>query len=482
MGAESEEVLRRLCNGSFLSLWSIPNPFSDDGVHKRGEGKELCDLLVVFGDDVIIFSDKSCAYSEVPPPADKPSLNWDRWYRKAIAKSVEQIFGAERWLRRFPHRVFADSRCTQPLNVLLPPPERARYHRIVVALGAGAACRAHFEGGSGSLIVSGGGPSTLVRPERQLFSVGEEGIGRGFVHVFDDVTLRIMLEELDTIVDFTEYLRKKEELFAATYVVATGEEDLLGRYLLNVHKFWEVDAAAPIMLYVDEGQYDALTELPQYVAGKEANRQSYLWDRLIEHFIARWRRGDLVQNMEPQRFEVGVRAMAATSRLERRQLGAMALRTSSDYERFRMAALLGAQDATTAFAAVMTPVPEGLDLDAYRTRRLDVLLLYGRSVKLRHPHITRAVVVGFGRSPAGQYSEDLLVTDFADWSPEMEAATRHDMELLGIGAPMRHFVDHEFPIEDAPEAPTNNGGESRAQLRRRRQIERGLLKPSNPQR
>lgn len=470
MGAESEEVLRRLCNGSFLSLWSIPNPFSDDGVHKRGEGKELCDLLVVFGDDVIIFSDKSCAFSAVPPPNDKPTLNWDRWYRKAITKSVDQIYGAERWLRQFPQRVFADSRCTKPLNVRLPSPDRARYHRIVVALGAGGPCRAHYEGGSGSLVVSGGGPATLERPARQPFSVGEEGIGRGFVHVFDDVTLRIMLEELDTIVDFTGYLRKKEELFASTFVVATGEEDLLGHYLLNVHKFLQEDVAAPLMLFVDESQYATLRRLPQYIAGKQANRESYVWDRLVEHFIGRWAGGDLVNAVEPQPFEKALRIMAGTSRLERRQLGAMVRRVDSDYDRFFFSALLGAQDATTAFAAAMVPVPPGVDLDTYRTRRVDFMTLYARSVKVRHPGIERAVVVGFGKSPEGQYSEDIVAMSFDDWSEEVEAATRHDMELLQIGAPMRHFVDHEFPIA-APE-------ESRAQRRRRLQIERGKLRPT----
>jgi hypothetical protein len=36
-------------------------PFRNQKTTANGEGKELTDLLVVFGDDVLIFSEKSCA-------------------------------------------------------------------------------------------------------------------------------------------------------------------------------------------------------------------------------------------------------------------------------------------------------------------------------------------------------------------------------------------------------------------------------------
>ena len=45
----SEQVLAELCEKSFLKLWTYPNLF-------RKPAKELTDLLVVFGNDVIIFS------------------------------------------------------------------------------------------------------------------------------------------------------------------------------------------------------------------------------------------------------------------------------------------------------------------------------------------------------------------------------------------------------------------------------------------
>ena len=69
----SEQLLAELCEKSFLSVWSYPNLC-------RKQGKELTDLLVVFGDDVILFSDKSrkamtCSRVTDGNPARKSSID-----------------------------------------------------------------------------------------------------------------------------------------------------------------------------------------------------------------------------------------------------------------------------------------------------------------------------------------------------------------------------------------------------------------------
>jgi hypothetical protein len=99
----AERYLQRLCDRSFLSLWSYPGVFRDqkaDG--KKGDGKELCDLLVVCGDDILIFSDKSCKF----PDSGDIQLDWCRWFKKAVMESAKQVWGAERWLREFPDGSF----------------------------------------------------------------------------------------------------------------------------------------------------------------------------------------------------------------------------------------------------------------------------------------------------------------------------------------------------------------------------------------
>src|SRR5437588_10483620 len=73
----AELYLQRLCERSFLSLWSYPGVFREQKQNGRGDGKELCDLLVVFGNHIIIFSDKSCAF----PETGNLRLDWSRWFR-----------------------------------------------------------------------------------------------------------------------------------------------------------------------------------------------------------------------------------------------------------------------------------------------------------------------------------------------------------------------------------------------------------------
>lgn len=91
----AERLLKRLCDHSFLSMWSYSGIYRDQGRNKDiGDGKEVCDLIVVFENHIIIFSDKDCDF----PDTGNPDLDWSRWYKRAVRKSAEQIWGAERWL------------------------------------------------------------------------------------------------------------------------------------------------------------------------------------------------------------------------------------------------------------------------------------------------------------------------------------------------------------------------------------------------
>jgi hypothetical protein len=77
---KTERLLADLGDSAFLNLWSYPNLFYDKKQGGKGDGKELCDMLVVCGDDVIIFSDKHIKYQE-----DKAlDVAWPRYYRKGV--------------------------------------------------------------------------------------------------------------------------------------------------------------------------------------------------------------------------------------------------------------------------------------------------------------------------------------------------------------------------------------------------------------
>jgi hypothetical protein len=121
----SERLLAELCEQSFLKLWTYPNLF-------RKPGKDLVDLLVVFGNDVIIFSAKACSY----PNSGNVAVDWSRWFRSSIAESAKQIAKAENSIQRSSDKVFLDAKCLERLPIALPAAGDMRAHRICVALGA----------------------------------------------------------------------------------------------------------------------------------------------------------------------------------------------------------------------------------------------------------------------------------------------------------------------------------------------------------
>ncbi len=278
----AERYLAKLCKRSFLAMWSYPGVYRDQGQHAhKGDGKEVCDLLVVFEDHVLIFSDKDCELIG----GEHIRENWARWFRKAVQNSAKQVWGAERWIKSFPNRLFLDRQCKIPFPLNLPDPSNAIFHRIVVAHGASRACREQL-GGSGSLMLN----SRLIGDAHfnEPFTIGQLDPDKGYIHIFDDTTLTILLETLDTITDFTAYLTKKERLLTGCMgVIAVGEEELLAVYLHGLNETGEhdfiIDGDYDGVAF-EEGFWDKFVGSPERRAQIEANKISYFWDALVEKF------------------------------------------------------------------------------------------------------------------------------------------------------------------------------------------------------
>lgn len=227
----SERLLTKLCRRSFLSLWANPNLHTDEGFRNgAGAAKEFTDVLMVFGDDVILFSDKHVEFNQNKPL----EVSWPRWYRRAVSHSAKQLYGALSWIKRFPQRIFLDSKCTRALPIELPSPDRARYHLVAVTRGSFEACSKHFPGSLGTLLIQ----SDLEGDahEKAPFTVGILDRSKPFVHVFDEFSLEFLLTELDTATDFVDYLIARERFLSdqSKLVHATGEEQLAAAYLLTM--------------------------------------------------------------------------------------------------------------------------------------------------------------------------------------------------------------------------------------------------------
>ncbi len=474
----SERYLAMLGERSFLNLWSYPSPFIDKRADGKGDGKELCDLLVVCGDHVLIFSDKTIAW----PGGGDEQLSWKRWYRRAIAKSAEQIRGAERWINTYSDRIFLDRLCTQPLPIRMPPPERRKVHGIVVALGAGDACKEFFGEGIGSLMIAPWivGDAHWKADTVAPFAIGDVDQSGNFIHVLDDASLDIVLRELDTITDLTSYLTKKESIIRSEkLLIAGGEEDLVAYYMTHLnsqgdHDFTNPDGTslgADDKIALSTGFYDELTQNPQYIAKRKADRNSYAWDRLIEAFTTHMLDGTTIvpdgQSFDLAEHEEGVRHMALVPRHMRRMLGDAileAMEKGATANRFTRALLPGPTEinhGTGYFFMTLSPPKIELEggYEQYRSVRRNMLEVYALVFLRRYPQLERIVGIAT-EPPSGDrklgYSEDLIVVELPQWTPEMLADLEERAKLFNIAQPGNYteyaVQGNEFPeITKKPE-------------------------------
>lgn len=272
----SEQFVYEVCEKSFLSLWSYVNP------QGRHPGKELCDILVVCDPHVIVMSVKDIKLKD----SGNVKVEWDRWQRKAINASKKQIVGAIRWLDGA--RVVVAKDGTQGLP--LPPTERRVYHRIAVAFG-----------GRREIPIS----SSCIKDE-------------AFVHVLDERAFYLLLRYLDTISDFVQYLADKEEFFnRAAIIMEGGEEDLLALYMHSGRQFPQgLD-----MVILKDDLWQGFNDRSEFLAKLDRDRDSYVWDHLIESFCVGGFNGETWRGPGMAESEQALRVLAREDRFCRRVLG-----------------------------------------------------------------------------------------------------------------------------------------------------------------
>lgn len=422
----SERYLGKLCRRSFLSLWSYSNLYTDEGQKNgKGTGQELCDLLVIFENDIILFSDKYCEFNTSNPV----DVSWRRWLKKAIFKSARQLHGAESWLRNHPNRIYLDKYCSKIFPFTIPDKSSMRVHRVAVAHGTHDACKAHFGGKSlGSLIIDTG--ITGAEHYKLPFHIGNIDPSKNYIHIFDDLTLDAVILELDTISDFISYLVKREAFLNQENkeIIATGEEQLLAIYLTKLNDKGEHDFVLPDgnfdSICFDESFWEGMVKNPQYVAKKSADEISYVWDKLVEHFISY---GDEHTSSDPQEKnfnaqEKALRIMAAEPRLRRRQLGYALIHLMETTPSGKgMTRLMVSNDYhQVAYVFLIQPLLEGKTYQDYREYRKGLLLAYCKVAKLKAN--SSEFIVGIATEPKGSKgaSEDLIVLETSLWTDEMQ--------------------------------------------------------------
>jgi hypothetical protein len=302
------------------------------------------------------------------------------------------------------------------------------------------------------------------------------------VHVFDEAHLHIILQELDTITDFVDYLRARRRIIeGGALFVAASEEDLLALYVKDVNEKGEHDfvvkSGISLMpgehIGVLEGSYKEMRNREEYHRKKRADAVSYLWDYLIEKFARNYLGGTLAPMPDGLGefdgrnggAELGLRYMALERRINRRAhseaiLGAFERLNESGGNRLFRAMLDENLEKSTGFCILLMKramMPEGTSFDDYRTLRSHTLAVYVEGLLERNRHLKRVVGIATEGEIAGPKSEDLIYMEPPTWTEEAIREARERESLFEI-----FRSDIKYQSHSSLEYPENDLGRSNA--------------------
>lgn len=259
-GKKAEEFVHNLAKRAFISDWCYPNP-------KLPNGKEICDLLIVYDNVAIIWQIKDLMLDET-----------GKYKKSDVEKNLRQISGAKR-------RLFE---LTAPIELENPRRGKEKFDSKSIT-------EIHLI-------------SALLGTGEDVYPLIETVDGQ-VVHNFTKEFTDIILTELNTISDFLKYLREKEQMISKnkSITILDGEKGLLGYYLMHERSFVELSTADYAIL--QEGFWEELIKKPQFIAKKKEDEISYGWDEIINR--AHTGKGE---------YEEIARELARPTRFERRLL------------------------------------------------------------------------------------------------------------------------------------------------------------------
>ena len=379
--------------------------------------------------------------------------------------------GAERWIKDHPERLFLDSACTQPFPLSLPTPATATFHRILVAHGTSKACMKAFGGGSGSLTIA---PSVVGPMHTQVgcqpFMIGQIDSKRGYVHVFDDTSLDIVMKTLNTITDFVMYLTKKERLIQNGQLVwAAGEEDLLAYYLKRINSDSEHDFIIPggfNELLVEEGLWANFLQNPRRKAQIEADGVSYMWDRLIERLNC-----DILASPQyftssssVQQAEKGMRFLARELRTRRRMLAysLLSMLETRPFSMRRTRIIKPSRLGDPYYVFLLLPQRRGPSETQYREERRLMLEACCRITKGICPDAQDIVGIASetGSVLSEMRSEDMLYLNVRHWNDVYQSETEQLQRETGLLTNITvsfNGLEQEYPLVPPEPIPPMKG-------------------------
>lgn len=312
-GDIGEDVVNKLAFDTYLKYWCYPGPKDE-----KGSKKEICDLLILFQNTAVILSVKNYAFKG----------NYERYFRSTLDKAISQVAGAER-------KLFGG----QQIYIV---------HRDLGEL--------KFDSSKYSIvqrIIVNHNNSPLFYP------AGRQTNNGNYVHIFNWDAFWGVVNELDTIPDFIDYLIEREiifkrkdvtflkgtennwtlqvqqsfseynetrEMFNDTcFLLAGNELDLLADYYWNGRKFNKTfySESRQGMQILLEGKWDKYLAQKEVKNKKLADTDSYFIDEFLKN--------EVLYSTKQSNLEFAVELLSL-SRFERRVLGSEILAFAREYK------------------------------------------------------------------------------------------------------------------------------------------------------
>ena len=417
----TESYLAEICDKTFLKLWSYANPYKVDK-------KEFCDLLAIFENHMFIFFDREKLIGE--DILSNTKVVWNRWYRDVVIDQIKTCYGAERYIRS-RKEVFID----KDLKEKYPIPydyKEIQIHKILIAHGAEEACSkisSYNINGSLGIVYKNIDREEYKQDSNTPFLVS---IDRNKpVHIFDSYNLPILLSELDTFFDFKNYIVEKEKaLKKYWYLSYCGEEDLLAHYFLNFdeskncHYIGTLDEKFNA-IHIEEGEWNGFIKTPAYKAKKEADKKSYMWDRIIIKTCNNALLGTLGGNSNPFSGKSAIFEMAKEPRFSRRALSEAMINAINKFPDngnpiIRYLSYMPSFYPNKGYVFLQLKAPknnsQGL---TYREIRQYMLEIACAAAKNKFEHIQ--TIIGIAVEPPkinDNISEDFILMDCSNWDQE----------------------------------------------------------------
>ena len=356
-GKNAEKILHELALKTFMIDWCYLNPMIKPG-------KELCDLLVVFDNVAIVWQVKDL------------KLDKNGKYKKSeVDKNLKQLAGAKRQLFDLKRKI---ELCNPRRGKdFFNPSSINEVYLISVLLGEG----------------------------EDYYSALEE-IKNSDVHVFSRDFTQIVLNELDTISDFCDYLKAKEKLFLEKkrrLIVNGGEEELLGAYIRGGRSFEQFEKFDEVI--VEGNIWKSLKKDKNFIKKKEEDKISYGWDSIINR-----------AHEGSSKYEFIARELARANRFKRRVLSKSFMEAHTKAHKDNKADLfrriMSIDGVTYCFLFTDDPEPDNREL---RKAMLYAICYFARGKFLKNKKV---IGVSTEKKFRPVCSYDFVLIDKPEWTEQ----------------------------------------------------------------